>query len=93
MIRAVPGTLYHCNFKFIQWKSHHKRRATLISFLKTKTAIDKVNKYVCCAILDDKLFGYCHSPPRLIVYTMQNDRWETRDTITLVAVFNVGVLV
>ena len=50
---------------------------------KTKTAISNLNGYTSSVIVDEKLFAYCWSPPRLIFYTMQNDRWETRDTISL----------
>ena len=53
---------------------------------KTKTVIDKWNKYSSTVLVDGKLFAYCYSPPRLIVYTMRNDRWETRGTISLAGV-------
>ena len=53
---------------------------------ETKTAIDTVNKYTSSVIVNDNLFANCNDPPRLIVYTMQNDRWETRDTISLAGV-------
>ena len=52
----------------------------------TKTTIDRSKRYTSSVIVHDKLFAYCWSPPRLIVYTMQNDRWETRDTISLAGV-------
>ena len=52
----------------------------------TKTTIDRSKRYTSSVIVHDKLFAYCWSPPRLIVYTMQNDRWETRDTISLTGV-------
>ena len=50
---------------------------------ETKTAIDAVTIYNSSVFVDDKLFASCWNPPRLIVYTLQNDRWETRDTISL----------
>ena len=42
-----------------------------------------MSKYYSSVTLDDKLFAYCYDPPRLIFYTMRNDRWETHDTISL----------
>ena len=56
----------------------------------TKTTIDRSKRYTSSVIVHDKLFAYCWSPPRLIVYTMQNDRWETRDTISLARVASGG---
>ena len=53
---------------------------------ETKTAIDAVNIYNSSVFIDDKLFASCWNPPRLIVYTMQNDRWKKRDTICLASV-------
>ena len=53
---------------------------------ETKTAIDKANRYNSSVMVDDKLFAYCNDPPRLIIYTMQNDRWKTHDTISLARV-------
>ena len=55
----------------------------LTSTGENKTAIDTESKYFSSVVVDDKLFAYCNKPPRLIVYTLQNDRWETHDTISL----------
>ena len=53
---------------------------------ETKTAIDKANKYNSSVIFEDKLFAYCWDPARLMVYTLQNDRWKKHDTISLAGV-------
>ena len=60
---------------------------------ETKTAIDKLDKYNSSVVVDDKLFANCYGPPRLIVYTMRNDRWETRDTISLAGVVGENAFV